>query len=179
MHFAKLGYKLAICGRNTVALAETAAHCLEANDKLSADDVITQIHTKLQRFTLQFFIQVLQLVGDMAVEKDCELAVIKTIDQFKKLDVLIPCAGLLTTGPLESISMDEYDNLMNINCRSIVLLIKLCTPHLVETKGNIVNVSSVTGLRAVSICKNNNFLLYGFNLELPYFSVSWSAVLLH
>lgn len=129
VHFAKLGYKLAICGRNTVALAETAAHCLEANDKLSTDDV-------------------LQLVGDMAVEKDCELAVKKTIDQFKKLDVLIPCAGLLTTGPLESISMDEYDNLMNINCRSIVLLMKLCTSHLVETKGNIVNVSSVTGLRA-------------------------------
>jgi NADP-dependent 3-hydroxy acid dehydrogenase YdfG len=40
VHFAKLGYRLAVCGRNTAALAETAAHCLEANDKLSADDVI-------------------------------------------------------------------------------------------------------------------------------------------
>lgn len=39
VHFAKLGYKLAICGRNSTALAETAAHCLEANDKLTADDV--------------------------------------------------------------------------------------------------------------------------------------------
>ena len=37
---------------------------------------------------------------------------------------------------------------MNINCRSVLLLMKLATPHLIESKGNIVNVSSVTGLRA-------------------------------
>lgn len=85
----------------------------------------------------------------MAVEKDCEDAVKQAVEKFNRLDILIPCAGLLTTGPLETISMDEYDNLMNINCRSIILLMKLCTPHLIETKGNVVNVSSVTGLRAV------------------------------
>ena len=112
----------------------------------------------------------------MAVEKDCEDAVKMTIEKFKKLDVLVPCAGILTTGPLETISMEEYDTLMNINCRSIVLLMKLCTPHLIETKGNIVNVSSVTGLRAVSVfaCKLN--LFREFNIILP---VSRCAVLLY
>ncbi len=126
----------------------------------------------------------LQLVGDMAVEKDCEDAVKKVIEKFQKLDVLIPCAGILTTGPLESISMDEYDNLMNINCRSIVLLMKLCTPHLIETKGNIVNVSSVTGLRAVSICYEmlshcTVLRLLTLKFILDSFPVSRSAVLLH
>lgn len=86
----------------------------------------------------------------MTEEKDCEDAVSKAVEKFKRLDVLIPCAGILTSGPLETISMDEYDRLMNINCRSIVLLMKLCVPHLIESKGNIVNVSSVTGLRAVT-----------------------------
>lgn len=86
----------------------------------------------------------------MAAEKDCEDAVSKTIEKFKKLDVLVPSAGILITGPLETISLEEYDKQMNINCRSVVLLMKLCTPHLIETKGNVVNVSSVTGLRAVS-----------------------------
>lgn len=86
----------------------------------------------------------------MAVEKDCEDAVNKTIEKFKKLDVLVPSAGILITGPLETISLEEYDKQMNINCRSVVLLMKLCSPHLIETKGNVVNVSSVTGLRAVS-----------------------------
>ena len=65
--------------------------------------------------------------------------------------MLVPAAGILTTGSIEAMTMDQYDELMNINCRSIVLLMKLCTPHIIESKGNIVNVSSVTGLRAVSI----------------------------
>ena len=64
--------------------------------------------------------------------------------------MLVPAAGILTTGSIEAMTMEQYDELMNINCRSIVLLMKLCTPHIIESKGNIVNVSSVTGLRAVS-----------------------------
>ena len=58
-------------------------------------------------------------------------------------------AGILVSGPLESISMEEYDKQMNINCRSVVCLSQLAVPHLVKTKGNIVNVSSITGMRSV------------------------------
>lgn len=86
----------------------------------------------------------------MGNERDCEDAVQKAVAKFGKLHVLIPSAGILSTGTLENMSMEDYDRLMNINVRSIIYIMKLCTPHLVETKGNIVNVSSVTGLRAVS-----------------------------
>ncbi len=86
----------------------------------------------------------------MAVEKDCDDVVQKCLEKFGKLNILVPCAGILTTGPLETLSMADYDHLMNINCRSVVYLMKICAQHLIETKGNIVNVSSVTGLRAVS-----------------------------
>ena len=59
-------------------------------------------------------------------------------------------AGILESGGIENTSLDQYDRLMNINVRSIYHLTMLCVPHLIATKGNIVNVSSVTGLRAVS-----------------------------
>lgn len=39
IHFAKIGFKLALCGRNLTTLAETAAKCLDINLKLSSDDV--------------------------------------------------------------------------------------------------------------------------------------------
>jgi NADP-dependent 3-hydroxy acid dehydrogenase YdfG len=91
----------------------------------------------------------------MTVEKDVENAVHKTMDKFKKLDVLVPCAGILYRGSIEAIKMDEYDELMNVNMRSVLLIIKLATPHLIATKGNIVNVSSVTGLRAVRTLINS------------------------
>lgn len=45
----------------------------------------------------------------MTVEADCENAVKKTIEHFKRLDVLIPNAGVLARGPLETMSMEEYD----------------------------------------------------------------------
>ena len=86
----------------------------------------------------------------MTVEKDCQKTVDETVNKFKRIDVLVTCAGILNTGTLESLSMEEYDKLMNINCRSVMLMMKLSVPHLIESKGNIVNVSSVTGLRAVS-----------------------------
>ena len=94
----------------------------------------------------------LTLVGDMTVDKDCEDAVCKTIERFKRLDVLIPNAGILVIGPLEKQPIEEYDRVMNINLRSIIVLIKMSTPYLIESKGNIVNVSSICGLRAVRNC---------------------------
>src|SRR5436190_3543576 len=38
--------------------------------------------------------------------------------------------------------------MMNVNLRSVFHLMQLAAPHLIKTKGNIVNISSVTGLRS-------------------------------
>jgi len=38
--------------------------------------------------------------------------------------------------------------MMNVNVRAVFQLMQMATPHLIKTKGNIVNVSSVTGLRS-------------------------------
>lgn len=40
------------------------------------------------------------------------------------------------------------DNIMNINVRSVFHLTKLAVPYLIATRGNIVNVSSVNGMRS-------------------------------
>eukprot|EP00058_Branchiostoma_floridae_P013017 XP_002598505.1 hypothetical protein BRAFLDRAFT_57206 [Branchiostoma floridae] len=47
--------------------------------------------------------------------------------------------------------MAKYDKLMNVNLRSVVALTQLCVPHLAKTRGAVVNVSSIAGLRAVPI----------------------------
>jgi len=38
--------------------------------------------------------------------------------------------------------------MMNVNLRAIFYLMQLAAPHLITTRGNVVNVSSVTGLRS-------------------------------
>lgn len=84
----------------------------------------------------------------------CTDATRNTIERFKRLDVLVANAGILSIGTIETHSLEDYDRVMDINLRSVINLTKLCVPYLIETKGNIVNVSSICGLRAVSFLSN-------------------------
>jgi len=60
----------------------------------------------------------------------------------------VNAAGIIKGGNIENTSIDEWDRMMNINVRSVFYVMQKCVPHLEKTKGNVVNVSSVTGLRS-------------------------------
>jgi len=64
------------------------------------------------------------------------------------LDVLVNSAGILVSGATESLELEEFDRCWNINTRAAFVLTQAVLPHLLKTKGNVVHVSSVTGLRA-------------------------------
>uniref|UniRef100_V5GUI8 3-oxoacyl-(Acyl-carrier-protein) reductase n=1 Tax=Anoplophora glabripennis TaxID=217634 RepID=V5GUI8_ANOGL len=90
----------------------------------------------------------LLLTGELTNEKDTKDILDKTIEHFGKLDVLVNNAGTLETGSIEATNLEQYDRVMNTNVRSIYQLTTLAVPHLIKTKGNVVNVSSVNGIRA-------------------------------
>lgn len=58
-------------------------------------------------------------------------------------------AGIIAAGGIEDTSLAQYDRVMRLNMRSIYQTTMLAAPHLITTKGSIVNVSSVLGRRAV------------------------------
>jgi len=125
--FATEGAFVAITGRNEAALNEVAKKCIELG--LPQD-------------------KVLAIVADHSKEEDNVRTVAETIAKFGQLDVVINNAGILVTGSTEALSLEDYDRQMNINTRAVFHMCKLAIPHLRKTKGNIVNVSSVTGLRS-------------------------------
>ena len=70
------------------------------------------------------------------------------------MDVLVNNAGIGAVTSLDDPNMlTEFDKLMEINVRSVVVMTQLALPHLEKTKGSIVNVSSVASIKAVSYSK--------------------------
>jgi NAD(P)-dependent dehydrogenase (short-subunit alcohol dehydrogenase family) len=74
--------------------------------------------------------------------------VTETIEHHTRVDILVNAAGIIKNGSIEDTTLADWDKMMSINLRSMFYLMQKCVPHLVASKGNIVNVSSVTGLRA-------------------------------
>jgi NAD(P)-dependent dehydrogenase (short-subunit alcohol dehydrogenase family) len=81
---------------------------------------------------------------------DCEIrdAFQSAINEAGRLDVLVNAAGHISSGSIENTTLVAWDAMMNVNLRSVFHLMNLAAPHLIKTGGNIVNISSVTGLRS-------------------------------
>lgn len=87
-------------------------------------------------------------LADVLEDSNLERIVADCMQKHKRIDVLVNSAGIIKNGTLESTTIDEWDRMMNINLRSVFMLSQRCLPHLIASKGNIVNVSSVAGTRA-------------------------------
>ncbi|XP_025099565.1 uncharacterized protein LOC112567185 isoform X1 [Pomacea canaliculata] len=90
----------------------------------------------------------LLITADLSKESDTEYVVKTVIENYGKLDVLVNSAGILAMGSIEDTSLKQLDDVFNINVRAIYHLTMLCVPYIIQTKGNIVNVSSVNGIRS-------------------------------
>ena len=86
--------------------------------------------------------------ADLSREQEAERAIQHATGAFGGIDVLVNAAGHIGTGTIENTSLGAWDEMMNINVRAPFQLIQKALPSLIERRGNIVNVSSVTGLRA-------------------------------
>lgn len=92
----------------------------------------------------------LAIVADVTVE--AERIISETIEKYGRIDILINCAGFASIGSIETTKMEEFDAIMACNVRAVFELTQLAAPHLIESKGNIVNVSSICSLRAFKNC---------------------------
>jgi NAD(P)-dependent dehydrogenase (short-subunit alcohol dehydrogenase family) len=90
----------------------------------------------------------LTLAVDVTNIGESQRAIDETVNRFGGLDVLVNAAGHISTGSIENTSLADWDAMMNVNLRAVFQLMQIAAPYLIKTKGNIVNVSSVTGLRS-------------------------------
>ena len=86
--------------------------------------------------------------ANLADPAEAQQTVDRAIQTFGGIDVLVNAAGHLSNGTIENTSLQAWDDMMDVNVRAPFQLMQMALPSLIERRGNIVNVSSVTGLRA-------------------------------
>ncbi|KAK0403235.1 hypothetical protein QR680_016800 [Steinernema hermaphroditum] len=85
--------------------------------------------------------------GDIVNTETEEKLINETVEKFGKLDVLVNNAGVVAKPGTDPEAEENLDFIFDVNLKSAIRLIKLATPHLEKTRGNIVNVSSVAAIK--------------------------------
>jgi NAD(P)-dependent dehydrogenase (short-subunit alcohol dehydrogenase family) len=120
------GAKVSLTGRNVDKLKKVAEECKQIGGEV--------IYTS----------------GDLTSADVRKRIVEGTLSAFGKIDILINNAGM---GRERKTILDDigevFEDVLNVNLRSVYHLTSLAAPHIVKTKGNIINISSVAGLRSI------------------------------
>ena len=70
------------------------------------------------------------------------------LEEFNTIDVLVNNAGITKDGLLMRMSQEDFDNVLDINTKSVFNMTKaVLRPMLKQRKGSIINMSSVVGLK--------------------------------
>ncbi|XP_075542849.1 3-oxoacyl-[acyl-carrier-protein] reductase FabG-like isoform X1 [Dermacentor variabilis] len=128
-HFVSLGCRsLSITARNATALDEVAAQCMRNSDR---------------------GVEVLVTTCDIWNTEAISAIIKHTAEHFGRIDIVVNCAGSATISRVGKIPLEEFDAELNTNLRSMFHITQEVLPYLKETKGNIVNVSSIGTMRPV------------------------------
>lgn len=91
---------------------------------------------------------VLFVPADVTVEGEVQGLMAAVVKRFGRLDALVNNAGVIRRFPVMEEDVAGWEDLMAINLRGVFLCCKHALPHLVATRGAIVNISSVLAHRS-------------------------------
>lgn len=118
--FAEAGWDVMAAGRDEGRLAEVA----EISDNIAT------------------------WAGELAESEDCDELINATLDEFGGINCLVNSAGILVGGDATETSDEDWRETMTVNLDVPFYLSRAAVPHLVATRGSIINVASTSGLRA-------------------------------
>jgi len=124
---AKSGANVVITGRNAENVSKVSKQCSDVSPKR---------------------LKPLEVVADVTKEEHLRRLLDTTIKTFGKLDILVNNAGFgNVTKITESDYMQKFKEIFQTNLNSVVYLTHKSVEYLEKTKGNIINISSIAGMR--------------------------------
>ena len=110
-------------------------------------------------------IENLALVADVSREADCARMVSQTISRFGQLDILINNAGISMRALFQDVDLAVIRQVMDINFYGTVYATKYALPHILQTKGSVLGISSIAGYRGLpgrTGYSASKFAMHGF-----------------
>ena len=95
--------------------------------------------------------KVMTIPCDMSQYDQVETAVQKMMEQWGRVDVVFANAGIVgQVSSIESMSIDNWNQVLSINLNGTFFLVKAAIPHLKRQGGSIIITSSISGNRVFS-----------------------------
>jgi dehydrogenase/reductase SDR family member 7B len=141
-----------------IAFAHAGADVVLASRKADELEKVSQEISKLGSKSIS-------VTTDVSKESDCKNLIDTSIKSFGRIDVLINCAGISMRALLQDIQLDVIRQVMEINFWGTVYCTKFALPHLLQSKGSVVGVSSIagkTGLPGRTGYSSSKFAMEGF-----------------
>ena len=89
--------------------------------------------------------KVLTQAGSVAERATWDAAVATTLKDWGRIDVLINNAGITRDGRFDQMSIEQFDLVLDVNLRGVFHGAQACLAALIESRGCMVNTSSVVG----------------------------------
>jgi NAD(P)-dependent dehydrogenase (short-subunit alcohol dehydrogenase family) len=93
----------------------------------------------------------LPVVADISIPDQVAAMIDATMARFGQIDALVNNAGVADFGPVEGTGFDRWRRVMETNLDGVFLVTQAATPALKASRGAIVNIASISGLRASTL----------------------------
>lgn len=94
---------------------------------------------------------VLPIVCDVSIPQEVDAMLDQVKDAFGRIDALINNAGVADFGPIGETEFEQWRTVMETNLDGVFLCSQRAAPALIESRGAIVNIASISGLRASTL----------------------------
>jgi NAD(P)-dependent dehydrogenase (short-subunit alcohol dehydrogenase family) len=119
---------------------EGARLTLIARDEEELDRAVSDIRRR------QPFVDVLKVVADVRRRYDAERAIAQALEHHGSIDVIINNAGVIQVGPVEHMTLADFEDAMNTHFWGPLYMMLASLPHMRrQGEGRIVNISSIGG----------------------------------
>lgn len=98
----------------------------------------------------QYGVKAKAIKFDASKVEDCDRLVAESVAEFGRIDVLVNNAGIMEWCRSVDYTADAWNRIISVNLNAVFHVSRAALPHLLETQGNIVNMSSAAGLQGVA-----------------------------